>query len=72
MAAEKVDNKRKFKELDSQASAYKSQLQKIEKMKSEILTKDGYKKKPHLLLWLLFFLALIIALVWFLFLKKGV
>lgn len=60
-------NKRYFKDLDKKSKYHDSELKKLNKDKTKILTKEGFKDKPHIFIWILVIIAIVIAVIWYLF-----
>jgi len=65
--AKDTANKAGVRNLRRKSKYHNAELKKLHKQESKILKNEGYEERSHVLIWLLIIVAIIVAVVWFLF-----
>ena len=61
----KDTNKRYYRDLDRKTKYHNREIKGLNKRKSRILEKEGYKEKSHGWIWLLVIIAILVAVAWY-------
>jgi len=63
-------NKGRMRDLRRKSKYHNTELKRLHKQESKILKDEGYEERSHVLIWLLIIVAIIVAVVWFLFVGR--
>lgn len=67
--AKDTASKANMRSLRRKSKYHNVELKKLHNQESKILKNEGYEERSHVLIWLLIIVAIVVAVVWFLFVR---